>query len=179
METSTRPRSIPGKFVLLQASGRTPASRFLLREAPALTPASIPTSRSIKGITRSYDLAHKWKTHTYDAWKIFDNRMNGLAQAIGAYYIKCKVLPEELTRSLSGSILHIMQRYCLRSLHAHSQAGSILHIMQRYCLRSLHAHSQAGSILHIMQEFVYGAIMGMRHKAGMGLRKPEYAVETT
>ncbi|WZZ88864.1 LOW QUALITY PROTEIN: hypothetical protein YC2023_117443 [Brassica napus] len=110
---------------IIQASGRTPASRFLLREAPAPTPASIPTSRSIKGITRSYDLPLKWKTHTYDAWKIFDNRRNGLAQAIVC------VLPKELTRLLSGRE-HITYnaKYCLRSLHAYYQAGSILHIMQ-------------------------------------------------
>ena len=35
-----------------------------IREDSAPTPSSIPASRSIKGITRSYDLAHKWKpTH--------------------------------------------------------------------------------------------------------------------
>ncbi|KAF3541767.1 hypothetical protein F2Q69_00023308 [Brassica cretica] len=58
----------PGKEGLLErcpAQGKpaeneqlwTPASRFLLREARPPTPASIPASRSIKGITRSSDLA--------------------------------------------------------------------------------------------------------------------------
>ncbi|KAF3543849.1 hypothetical protein DY000_02007058 [Brassica cretica] len=39
-----------------------------IREDSAPTPSSIPASRSIKGITRSYDLADKWKTHTSQEW---------------------------------------------------------------------------------------------------------------
>ncbi|KAF3504457.1 hypothetical protein F2Q69_00043068 [Brassica cretica] len=77
-----------------------------------------------------------------------------------------QVLPEELTCSLS-SREHITYnaRYCLRSLHAYSQAGSILNTKAK--------------VLYSNSEFVQGAIMGMRHKAGMGLHKPEYAVKTT
>ncbi|KAF3590491.1 hypothetical protein DY000_02021837 [Brassica cretica] len=67
-----------------------------------------------------------------------------------------KVLPEELTRSLSGRE-HITYnaRYCLRTLHAYSQAGSILNTNAK--------------VLYSNSEFVQGAIMGMRHKAGVGL----------
>ncbi|WZZ60929.1 hypothetical protein YC2023_061036 [Brassica napus] len=136
---------------------RTPASSFLLREAPAPTPASIPASRSIKGITRSYDLGHKWKTHTYDGWKIFDNRRNGLAQAI--------IYSCSRAYSHAGCEVHIMQStalgaYTLLSGREHiTYNAKVLpeelirllsgreHITYnaKYCLRSLHATLRQGA----------------------------------
>ncbi|KAF3510434.1 hypothetical protein F2Q69_00007741 [Brassica cretica] len=139
-ETSTRSRSVPGKFVPLQVILRVLGrNREIRGKLVGKNHPGLGQDTSLQVLPEELTRSLLGMEHiTYNA----------------------KVLPEELTCSLSGRE-HIIYnaRYCLRSLHAYSQAGSILNTNAK--------------LLYSNSEFVQGAIMGMRHKAGMGLRKPE------
>ncbi|WZZ88519.1 LOW QUALITY PROTEIN: hypothetical protein YC2023_117098 [Brassica napus] len=183
-ETSTRPRSVSGKFVLLQVRTRYRPKKNLEKKdywSDVLSRGSL-LRMSNSGYSPSSKTKSRNKGQT--GWeKSSRPRAGHRPPGIRSTYNARNCLRSLHAYSQARSILHIMQRYCLKGLHAHSQVlpegltrslSGREHITYnaRYCLRSLHSYSQVGSILNTNakvlysnSEFVQRAIFVMRHKA--------------